>query len=93
MSHTLSPFLIPRYQQELQLRGYAEATIKAYTSSLRCFARWLAPLTPREAGEQEVKRYLLELGQWSSRTKVDQAVSALKGGSPVKAAKSVAPRP
>jgi integrase/recombinase XerD len=78
MTHLLSPHLLERYSQELQLRGYAPATVKAYLNALAGFVRWLLPLVPRDVGQEEVLAYLHALGTVASRTRVDQAVSALK---------------
>ena len=78
MTHVLSPRLLERYAQELELRGYAPATVKAYASALTGFVRWLLPQVPRDVGREEVLAYLHALGTVGSRTRVDQAVSALK---------------
>lgn len=75
----LSTELMERYQQELRLRGYAGRTVKTYTSCLRQFVRWVAPLVPREVPTDYPRSFvmhLVELG--ASRSLVDQQISALK---------------
>ncbi len=75
----LSTHLCTRYKQEMRLRGYARATIKAYSSCLRSFVRWLAPTFPRDATSEQVRAYLLQILEvGSSRALVDQTISALK---------------
>ena len=71
--------LIPRCRQELRLRGYADRTVKTYCSCLRQYARWLAPLAPRDAGDDLPRSFLMELvDAGASRSLVDQHISALK---------------
>ena len=71
--------LFTRYRQEMRLRGYADNTIRAYTSCVRAFALWCAPVVPRDAHDEDVRVYLLELLDADrSRTYVNLAVSALK---------------
>lgn len=75
----LSPNLLPRYQQELRLRHYAQSTIKTYTAFLRSYLSWIRPKHPREADDDDIKAFLLaglEVG--CSRSWLDQAISALK---------------
>ncbi len=75
----LSPHLLPRYQQELRLRGYARSTIKAYTSVIRSWVDWLRPVHPRDATDHDIKAYLYEGLELSrSRSWIDQSISALR---------------
>ena len=74
----LSTRLLERYRQELEIRGYAPASVKAYVSALTGYVRWLLPSVPRDVGVEAVLAYLHALGTVGSRTRVDQAVSALK---------------
>ncbi|MCO4770969.1 MAG: tyrosine-type recombinase/integrase [Deltaproteobacteria bacterium] len=78
-SRTLSSGLFERYAQELELRHYAAATIKSYSTCLRRFVGWLRPTHPREATEEMVRAYLLDLFELgASRSLVSQSVSALQ---------------
>ncbi len=77
----LSHKLLERYEQELELRHYAQTTIRCYTSLLRTFVGWLLQegRVPREATDEDIKSFLLtgmELGL--SRSWIDQAISSLK---------------
>jgi integrase/recombinase XerD len=45
--------------QELRLRNYSPKTIKAYKSCIRSFARYIAPKHPREATEEDIRKFLL----------------------------------
>ena len=75
----LSPYLFERYRQELTLRGYADNTIRAYTSCLRSYVAWLSPVVPRDATDEQVRGYLLaRLEEDRTRAYVNQVVSALK---------------
>ncbi len=76
---SLSPHLFTRYRQELALRAFSPRTISAYSSCLKRYVDWLAPLHPRDAQADRVRRYLLELTEvGASRSTVSQSVSALK---------------
>lgn len=76
---TLSPYLLPRFEQELRLRNYRPNTIKAYANALRAWLRWLDGRPPREATPDTVRAWLLSLiDAGRSRSYVDQAISALK---------------
>ena len=75
----LSPHLFERYRQEMTIRGYSKNTIKAYSSCLRSYAAWLAPVLPRDATDQEVRGYLLaRLDEDRTRSYVNLVISALK---------------
>ena len=75
----LSPHLYTLYKQELRLRGYARATIKTYSACLRSFVPWLKPGLPRDAKDEQIRAYLLQILEvGSSRALVDQTNSALK---------------
>lgn len=75
----LSPRLVPRFVQELRLRGYRATTIRTYRSALLAWLRWLGPVHPRDAGIERMKAWLLELFETGrSRSYVDQAISTLK---------------
>lgn len=76
---TLSTQLFPRYKEELRLRGFSPRTIAAYSSCLRRYVNWLRPMHPRDAEDERMRRYLLELTEaGASRSMVSQSVSALK---------------
>ena len=75
----LSTNLFERYRQELKLRHYAARTIKAYTTCLRAYVRFLHPRLPRDAGPEDVRAFLVHgIATGLSRTYVDQAISALR---------------
>jgi site-specific recombinase XerD len=75
----LSPHLLVRFAQELQIRGYRHNTIKTYRGALRGYVRWLGGVHPRDAGVEELKAYLLSLThEGKSRSLADQVISALK---------------
>jgi site-specific recombinase XerD len=79
MARRLSNKLIERYKQEMRLRNYAKRTIATYVSCLQKYVRWLQPVAPRAAADEEVRAYLLEiLERGLSRSYVDQNISALK---------------
>ena len=78
-SRQLSPKLLERVQQELRLRNYSFRTIKTYSNCLRIWLKWLAPLPPREASTEAMRRFLLDLVETGrSRSLVDQHISALR---------------
>lgn len=75
----LSPHLLERVRQELSLRHYSRATIRAYVSMINLWSRWLGKTHPRAATPDMIRafmNYLFETG--ASRSRVDQAVSALR---------------
>lgn len=75
----LSTHLFTRYRQEMKLRHYSPATIKAYATCLRAYTRFVYPNLPRDAGAEDVRAFLLhslEIGL--SRAYLDQASSALR---------------
>lgn len=75
----LSPHLLVRFAQELQIRGYRRNTVKTYLTALRGYVRWLGPIHPRDAGVEELKAYMLWLvHEGRSRSLADQVLSALK---------------
>jgi integrase/recombinase XerD len=75
----LSPELHERFRQEMRLRNYSPRTIQTYGSCLRQYVRWLAPVVPRDAGDEAPRSFLVQLVEGGcSRTLVDQHVSALK---------------
>jgi integrase/recombinase XerD len=53
--------LFETLRRELRLRNYSHKTIKAYVSCLRSFVRYFGPKHPREASEEDIRRYLLHL--------------------------------
>jgi site-specific recombinase XerD len=65
---------------ELRLRNYSPKTIKAYRSSIRAFARHIAPRHPREATKQEIREYLLHLlhTKKHAASSVNQVLNALR---------------
>ena len=71
-------FLEPT-RQELKLRGYSRHTHKSYCHHLLRFRRHVR-CDPREAGEVEIRQYLLHLidGAGISRAYLNQAISAIK---------------
>ena len=75
----LSTELFERFKQEMRLRRYSRASIKAYTSALRQYTRWLDGVHPREATDELVRAFLLhEVERGRSAAWLSQAVSALK---------------
>jgi integrase/recombinase XerD len=75
----LSSLLVPRFVEELQLRGYQRTTIRTYRSALKGWITWLSPRHPRSATPEVIRGYLLDLlHAGRSRSKVDQVISALK---------------
>ena len=75
----MSPHLLERYVQELQLRGYRRNTIRTYRAALRGYVVSISPLHPRAASAETVRGYLLGLLlKGRSRSLLDQVISALK---------------
>lgn len=75
----LSPYLLPRFRQELALRNYRPNTIKTYANALKAYVRWLDGRPARSAKPDTVREYLVELVESGcSRSYVDQAISSLK---------------
>lgn len=72
--------LVDVMREEMRLRNYSPRTIKAYTSWVRMFAAYISPILPRDAGYQEIRRYLLHLLEELSRPAgtVNQAYNALQ---------------
>ncbi len=76
---TLSPCLLDRFRQEMRLRHYSPASVRVYTSAVRAYVRWLGPVHPRAAAVDQVRAFLVHLfDRGVSRSRVDQAISALK---------------
>jgi len=74
-----SNLLIPRFQQELRLRNYAERTVETYTSCLVRYVRWIHPDVPRTVDAEVPRSFLMNLVETgASTTLVSQHVSALK---------------
>ena len=75
----LSPYLLPRFQQELRLRGYAVRTVATYTSCLRQYLLWLGPTAPKDVTAEVPRSFLMSLVEaGASRSLVDQHISTLK---------------
>lgn len=74
------PGLLERYRQELRLRNYSPKTIKGYSSCLRAFIRYLRPRHPRDAGNGDVRRYLVSLfdEKHLASASVNQALNAIR---------------
>ena len=71
--------LYDRFRQEMQLRNYARNTIKTYTSCLRAYVEWLAPVHPRDADQEQIQAFLHHLlTERRSHAWIAQSVSALK---------------
>ena len=49
-----------RLIEDLQLRNYAELTIKRYVHSVECFAKYFNQ-TPERLGPEQIRDYLLHL--------------------------------
>jgi site-specific recombinase XerD len=67
-------------REELRLRNYSPRTIKAYVSCVRTFARHIAPILPRDATENHIRSYLLDLleRKESPAGTVNQVYNALR---------------
>ena len=48
-------------REELRLRNYSHRTVKSYTSNIRGFVRFIHPVHPREATDEDIRGYLLHL--------------------------------
>lgn len=74
-----NPDTLHRFERELRLRFYSPRTIKVYSRHARYFLRNL-PAPAREAGDEEIKKYLEGLVEQRevSRSSLNQAVSAIK---------------
>ena len=74
-----SPGLIQRYREELQLRHYAQRTVKTYEQWLRRFLRFHQCRHPRTMGSAEVNAFLshLAVGLQVSPSTQNQALAAL----------------
>jgi site-specific recombinase XerD len=66
--------------QEMRLMNYSTKTIKAYRSSIRRFAQYIAPRHPRDAENTEIRNYLLHLltEKKSPPSTVNQVFNALR---------------
>lgn len=66
-------------QREMELKGYSRQTIKSYISHIKRYTSYIG-MSPAEAGEVEIKRYLYHQisDQKRSRSYVNQTYSALK---------------
>lgn len=68
-----------KFEEQLRLQGYAQRTIKAYTSAMRSYSRWLNAAPPQILDRQEVAQYLQHcIAQGRSRSHVDLSLSALR---------------
>ena len=67
-------------REELRLRNYSPKTIKAYLSCIRMFARHIAPRLPRDAHDDDIRKYLLHLleERGSPAGTVNQVYNALR---------------
>ena len=67
-----------RMEEELKLRGYSAATIKAYVSAVRSFVRFYGS-SPEHMGAEQVRGYVLHLlAQKLSQSTVNQAICAIR---------------
>ena len=66
-------------QREMELKGYSDKTITSYLGHMRRYTIYIG-MSPTQAGEVEVKRYLYHLisDRKRSRSYVNQTYSALK---------------
>ncbi|MDH4071361.1 MAG: phage integrase N-terminal SAM-like domain-containing protein, partial [Ignavibacteria bacterium] len=58
---TPAPGLLETVRRELRLRNYSQKTIKPYVSCLRTYIRFLRPLHPRDARDENIRRFILSL--------------------------------
>jgi integrase/recombinase XerD len=67
-------------RRELTLRNYSHSTIKAYLSCLRSFVKFQRPKHPREATEDDIRRFLLHLleNEQLAAGTVNQVFNALR---------------
>lgn len=74
------PSLWTKVRQELHLRNYSHKTIKAYLSGLRGFVRYFKPRHPRQATNDDLRKYLLHLieDEKLSPATVNQVFNALR---------------
>jgi len=71
--------LFTRFEQEMRLRNYAHTTIKTYRNCLRVYVRWLHPIFPRDATNEQIHEFLLfQLTHGRSTAWLSQCISALK---------------
>ena len=65
---------------EMTVRNYSPRTIKAYTSALKAYCRYISPRHPRDVSPEEIRNYLYHLIETKevSRSTVDQTISAVK---------------
>ena len=76
---TLSPNLLERVREEMAIRHYSRHTIRAYVAAIAAWAAWLRPTLPREGTAEALRAFLAHLVEaGTSRSRVDQAVSALR---------------
>ncbi|HOV98813.1 MAG TPA: tyrosine-type recombinase/integrase [Bacteroidota bacterium] len=75
-----NPTLYEALTNEMRLRNYSPKTIKAYKSCIRSFVHFLKPKHPREANDEDIRKFLLyqiNEKQLSSAT-VNQTYNALR---------------
>ena len=72
--------LLDLVSDELKLRNYSPKTIKSYQSSIRSFARHVAPRNRRELNDGEIRSYLLHLLETKNlaASSVNQVLNALR---------------
>lgn len=72
--------LFETVRREMRLRNYSHKTIKAYVGNLRSFVKFLRPKHPREAAEDDIRRFLLHLIDEDQRSAgtVNQVFNALR---------------
>jgi integrase/recombinase XerD len=77
------------YSEDLRLKNYSDATIKNYTSQVKCFLEYFNKIAtkPSEISEKQIKQWLLLTDTINSRKHRISAVKlfySLTGGQPLK---------
>ena len=76
----ISTGLFETVRREMRLRGYSHKTIKSYLSCLRTLVRSLSPKHPRDATDQDLRSFvlnLIEVEEYAMAT-VNQFINALR---------------
>lgn len=76
--HSKSLFEVLR--EELRLRNYSPKTVKAYSSCIRKFVRYIHPQHPRGVDAEAIRRYFVHLVETEglSAASVNQSLNALR---------------